>query len=399
MPYYIGDVIQDENKLVARTPERFRDAGLEVLTQAQVTEIDTKASLIQLADGSRVKYDTLVVGTGTIPILPGIPGQDLEGVFTLKRLNDAILIKSYLDLKPVREAAIIGAGFISMEMCENLRRRNIKTTIINMGDMPVTRWDPVFTKRAQEELDKNSVFTLKGTKTETIEKGSDGRLHLITTSGEIMVDLLIIAIGIRPDVQLASASGIPLGKTGAIQVDFSQKTPLGNVYAVGDCCEVFNRVSKRWVHVPLGDIANKQGRVAGRNIGGLPMIFPGIVAAQSFRLFDLEMGATGIDEREATAAGFHPVSSIVWGNAIAGSMPGNSAVGLKLTADRSTGKLLGAQAIGEAGAVSRINTLSCALWAGLDLDEVAYLDLAYAPPFSPSWDPIHLAAQDLLKKL
>ncbi|MBN1547413.1 MAG: FAD-dependent oxidoreductase [Syntrophaceae bacterium] len=399
MPYYIGDVIKDENKLVARTPERFRDAGIEVLTQAQVTEIDTKASLVQLVDGSRVKYDTLVVGTGTIPIMPGIPGQDLEGVFTLKRLNDAILIKSYLDLKPVREAAIIGAGFISMEMCENLRRRNIRTTIINMGDMPVTRWDPVFTKRAQEELDKNGVVTLKGTKTETIEKGSDGRLHLITTSGEITVDLLIIAIGIRPDVQLASAAGIPLGKTGAIQVDFSQKTPLENVYAVGDCCEVFNRVSKRWVHVPLGDIANKQGRVAGRNIGGSPMIFPGIVAAQSFRLFDLEMGATGIDEREATAAGFHPVSSIVWGNAIAGSMPGNSAVGLKLTADHSTGKLLGAQAIGEAGAVSRINTLSCALWAGLDLDEVAYLDLAYAPPFSPSWDPIHLAAQDLLKKM
>jgi len=399
MPYYIGDVIQDENKLVARTPERFRDSGIEVLIRTPVERIDMKESAVQLAGGSTIDYDILAIGTGTIPILPGIPGQDLEGVFTLKRLNDAIRIKSYIDMKPVRSAAIIGAGFISMEMCENLRLRGIETTIINMGNLPVTRWDPIFSKRAQEELDRNGVITLTGTKTESITRGNDGRLHLATTAGELAVDLLIIAIGVRPDARLAAEAGIPLGKTGAIQVDFSQKTPLENIYAVGDCCEVFNRVSMRWVHIPLGDIANKQGRVAGRNIGGAPILFPGIVAAQSFRLFDLEMAATGIDEREANQAGFHPVSTIVWGNAIAGAMPGNSPVGIKLIADRSTGKLLGAQAIGEAGAVSRVNTLSCALWAGLGLEEVAYLDLAYAPPFSPSWDPIHLAAQDLLKKL
>jgi CoA-dependent NAD(P)H sulfur oxidoreductase len=399
MPYYIGDVIQDESKLIARTPERFRDGGIEVMIQTPVVRIDTKASTIEIADGSSVNYDILAIGTGTVPILPGIPGQDLEGVFTLKRLNDAIRIKGYIEEKPVRSAAIIGAGFISMEMCENLRLRNIETTIINMGTLPVTRWDPVFSKRAQDELDKNGVVTLPGTKTEAITKGSDGRLHLATSAGELIVDLLILAIGVKPDVQIAAAAGIPLGKTGAIQVDFSQKTPLENVYAVGDCCEVFNRVSKRWVHIPLGDIANKQGRVAGRNIGGTPMIFPGVVAAQSFRLFNLEMAATGIDEREAVQAGFHPVSTIVWGNAIAGSMPGNSSVGIKLIADQSTAKLLGAQAIGEAGAVNRINTLSCALWAGLGLDAVSYLDLAYAPPFSPSWDPIHLAAQDLLKKI
>lgn len=399
MPYYIGDVIQDESKLIARTPERFRDGGIEVLIQTPVVRIDTKASAVELSTGSSANYDILAIGTGTIPILPGIPGQDLEGVFVLKRLNDAIRIKDYIEGKAVHSAAIIGAGFISMEMCENLRLRNIETTIINMGTLPVTRWDPVFSQRAQDELDKNGVVTLTGTKTEAITRGNDGRLHLATSAGELIVDLLILAIGVKPDVQLAAAAGIPLGKTGAVQVDFSQKTSLENVYAVGDCCEVFNRVSKRWVHIPLGDIANKQGRIAGRNIGGIPTIFPGVVAAQSFRLFSLEMAATGIDEREAIQAGFHPISAIVWGNAIAGSMPGNNSVGIKLTADRSTGKLLGAQAVGEAGAVGRINTLSCALWAGLDLDEVAYLDLAYAPPFSPSWDPIHLAAQDLLKKL
>jgi len=214
MPYYIGDVIQDEDKLVARTPERFRDGGIEVLTQTSVMEINAKESLVQLGDGSRVKYDILAVGTGTIPILPGIPGQDLEGVFTLKRLNDAIRIKARIEEKPVREAAIIGAGFISMEMCENLRRRHIKTTVINMGALPVTRWDPIFSKKAQEELDRNGVITLTGTKTQNIEKGADGRLHLTTTVGELVVDLLILAIGVKPDVQLAAAAGIPLGRPG-----------------------------------------------------------------------------------------------------------------------------------------------------------------------------------------
>ncbi|MCX5822642.1 MAG: flavoprotein oxidoreductase, partial [Deltaproteobacteria bacterium] len=168
---------------------------------------------------------------------------------------------------------------------------------------------------------------------------------------------------------------------------------------VGDCCESFHRVSGRWVNIPLGDIANKQGRVAGRNIGGGAMIFPGIVGAQSFKVFDLEVVATGLDEREAAESGFHPVSTLVWGNAIAGSMPGNTKLGLKLIADRATGKLLGAQAVGKAGAVSRINTLSCALWAGLNLDDVGYMDLAYSPPFGGSWDLIHIAAQALRRQI
>jgi NADPH-dependent 2,4-dienoyl-CoA reductase/sulfur reductase-like enzyme len=193
--------------------------------------------------------------------------------------------------------------------------------------------------------------------------------------------------------------GLQIGKTGAIQVNFAQRTSLEGVYAVGDCCEVYHRISRQWVHIPLGDIANKQGRVAGANIGGSSLIFPGVVGAQSFRIFKLEVAATGLGEREAAANGFDPVSTIVWGNALAGPMPGNTQVGIKLLADRSTGKLLGAQAVGEAGAVSRINTLSCALWNEMVLDEIGYLDLAYAPPFSSAWDPIHMAAQGLLRQI
>ncbi|OPY89213.1 MAG: NADH peroxidase [Smithella sp. PtaU1.Bin162] len=170
------------------------------------------------------------------------------------------------------------------------------------------------------------------------------------------------------------------------------------MYAVGDCCESWNRVSRSWVNIPLGDIANKQGRVAGRNIGGNPLTFDGIVGAQSFRLFNLECAATGIAEKEAAAAGYSPVSNITWGSAMAPSL-GMRKIGLKLIADKSSGRLLGAQAVGVAGAVGRINALSVALWTELDLDQIGYLDLAYAPPFSAVWDIIHNAAQALRREI
>jgi len=211
--------------------------------------------------------------------------------------------------------------------------------------------------------------------------------------------MILMAVGVRPDVVLAKQMGLPLGETGAIRVNFSQRTPYEEVYAVGDCAESFHRVNGRWVNIPLGDIANKQGRVAGHNVGGGQMIFPGIVGAQSFKVFGLEVAATGLEEREALQNGFHPVSALIRGNAIAGSMPGNSKLGIKLIADRASGKLLGAQAVGKEGAVSRINTLSAALWAGMTLDDVGWMDLAYAPPVGPAWDPIHIAAQTLRRQI
>jgi len=192
--------------------------------------------------------------------------------------------------------------------------------------------------------------------------------------------------------------GITIGPSGAIAVNAKQQTSKDNVYSAGDCCEVYHRISRKWVNIPLGDIANKQGRVAGRNIGGKELTFPGIVGAQSFRLFNLEAAATGIDEKEATADGYDPVSTLIWGNAVAAPM-GDVKIGLKLIADKSSGKLLGAQAVGFEGAVGRINTLSVALWAEMNIDEIGYLDLAYAPPFSGPWDVIHNAAQALRRKI
>jgi NADPH-dependent 2,4-dienoyl-CoA reductase/sulfur reductase-like enzyme len=399
MPYYIGDVIRDDKRLVARTPEKFRESGIDVRLQTRVDDIDADEQVVRLSDGTILAYDILVFGTGTTPFVPAIPGIDLEGVFVLKKLSDALHIKSYLKEKQCRKALIVGAGFIGMEMTEALRGLGIETQIVHRGTVPVNRWDPELSSVILEELSRREVPLLTRMEIQSIERGRDYHLRLNTNKGELEADLILLALGIRPDVTLAREVGLTIGRTGAIQVNFSQQTSREGIYAVGDCCEAFHRVSKKWVHVPLGDIANKQGRVAGRNISGRPMTFPGIVGAQSFGIFNLELAATGINEREAVESGFHPVSSITWGNALAGPMPNQKKVGLKLMADRSTGRLLGAQAVGEMGVVSRINTLSVALWSGLGIDEIGYLDLAYAPPFGGAWDVIHIAAQALMRKM
>ncbi len=398
MPYYIGDVIQDEKKLIARTPEKFREGGIDVQIHARVEGIDPARGEVALQDGRIFPYDVLVMATGTSAFVPDLPGLDLPGVVSLRNLEDAISIKTWLKEKNAKRVVAIGGGFIGLEMSEALSAAGIAATIIHKDPLPANRWDKALSQMMLEELQANGVEFVGGTSARAIEKGKNAPLRVLTDRGDYEGDLVLLAIGVRPDAGLARATGLKIGPTGAIAVNFSQKTSIANIYAVGDCCESFHRVSRRWVNVPLGDIANKQGRVAGRNIGGRPMTFDGIVGAQSFRLFSLQCAATGLSEKEAVAAGFSPVSNITWGSAMAPAL-GMRKIGLKLTADRSTGKLLGAQAVGAAGAVGRINALSVALWAGMDLDQIGYLDLAYSPPYSPSWDIIHNAAQALGRSL
>jgi len=363
-----------------------------------VLNISYETKTLELNDGQKMPFDILVMAAGTKALVPSLPGIGKPGIFTLKNLEDAIKIKSYLREKKCRRVIIIGAGFIAMEMSEALHAAGIKTTIIHRGTLPANRWDDELSKVMLKELKINGVEFIANAETLAIEEGKNAHLGVVANKGKWEADLILLAVGVKPNVRLAQAMGLTIGKTGAIAVNSSQQTSLENVYAVGDCCESYHRVSRRWVNIPLGDIANKQGRVAGRNIGGKPLTFEGIVGAQSFRLFNLEAAATGIDEKEAAISGYNPASILVWGNTIAESM-GQKKIGLKLIADRSSGKLLGAQAVGAAGAVSRINSLSVALWAGLNIDEVAYLDLAYSPPFSGSWDIIHNAAQALRRTI
>jgi CoA-dependent NAD(P)H sulfur oxidoreductase len=397
-PYYIGGLIKDVNQMIARTPEKFREGGIDVRLNAQVVNIDSRESFVEIKDGSRFPYDLLAMATGTSAIVPDMKGTALPGVFSLRNLEDAILIKTWLREQNVRRVVIIGGGFIAMEMSEALQASGVKTTIIHRETMPANRWDSTLAAMMLDELQSHDVEFVANAAATAIERGVSAPLKVTTDKGVWEGDLVLLAVGVRPDVRLAQSIGLKIGDSGAIAVNRAQRTSLENIYAAGDCCESFHKVSRRFVNIPLGDIANKQGRVAGRNLGGKPLTFDGIVGAQSFRLFNLECAATGLSEKEAVTAGFSPAGNIAWGNAMSSSM-GEKKIGLKLIADKSSGKLLGAQAVGVAGVVGRINALSVALWAGMDLDQIGYLDLAYAPPFSGAWDIIHSTAQALGRSL
>ena len=399
MPYYIGDVIKESKKLVIRTPEDFKKTGIDVKIKTRVDGIDPKKGSLSLSDGTLLPYDVLVMATGAEAIRLDITGGDLEGVYVLRNLTDALKMKAYLNEKGCKKAVLIGAGYIGMEMCEALRNLGIEVKVMDILPRPAIRWDSEFTKMIVEELAKNQVEFLPETKPLAIEKGKGYRLKLLTSGGELDADLVLMGVGTKRNAVLAESMGLAIGESGAIKVDFRQKTSREGVYAVGDCCEVFHKVAGRWVYFPLGDVANKQGRVAGQNIGGYPAEFPGIVGAQAFKVFNLEVAATGLTVEEAAKYGFQPVSAMIWGLPVGRPMAKGEKLGVKLVGDKTTGKLLGGQCIGEKGAVQRVSSLSVALWAGLSVDEVGYLDLPYAPPFGGAWDAIHIAAQSLRGKM
>lgn len=398
MPYYIGDVIKDYKRLVIRTPEDFKKTGIDVKIKTRVEAIDPAKGSVHLADGTVLPYDTLVLATGADAAHLGLPGEDLDGVFTLRKLTDAMGIKSFLNERKCRKAVIIGAGYIGMEMCEAFRNLGIETQVIDILPRPALRWDAEFANLILEELGKNQVTFLPKTKPLAIEKGKNFALQLVTDQGILEADLILIGVGTKRNTRLAESIGLQMGEY-AIKVNFSQRTSREEVYAVGDCCEVFHRVIGKWTYVPLGDVANKQGRTAGINIGGVPAKFPGVVGAQSFKVFNLEAAATGLTEEEAIKYGFQPISTTIQGLPVGRPMARGEKLGLKLVADKATGKLLGAQSVAEKGAVTRINSLSIALWSGLTLEEIGYLDIAYAPPFGGAWDAIHVAAQMLMRKM
>ena len=399
MPYYIGDVIKESKRLVIRTPEEFKKTGIDARVRTNVEGIDAQKGLVYLSGGTSIPYDYLVMATGADAVRLDIPGKDLEGVYVIRDLMQALKLKTYLNEGGVKKAVLIGGGYIGMEMCEALRNVGVEVKVIDILPRPAFRWDPEFTKMLVEELGKNQVEFLPETKPLAIEKGKGSKLKMSTSNGDLDADLVLMGVGTRYNTALAQSIGIEMGQSGAIKVDFHQKTSRENVWAVGDCCEAFHRVAGKWVYFPLGDVANKQGRVAGQNIGGASVKFPGIVGAQAFKAFKLEVAATGLTEEEAVKYGFEPVSSLIWGLPIGRPMAQGEKLGIKLVGDKKTGKLLGGQCIGEKGAVQRVSALSIALWSGLTVDELGYVDLPYAPPFGGAWDAIHIAAQDLARKL
>jgi NADPH-dependent 2,4-dienoyl-CoA reductase/sulfur reductase-like enzyme len=378
---------------------------IEVKTEHRVTKIDPKEKKIEVVNllKSETKwfsYDQLIIATGARSRRLNIPGNDSKNIFTLKDLQDSIHIKNYIDEKRPQRGAILGGGFIGLEMCEAFRLRNMETFLFCRRDLPAGNLEREISEKLLKELEENGVHFLAYHEPVAFKQDSNGEVtSLETNKGHYPADLVLMAVGVTPNVEIAREAGVELGKTGAIRTNTAQKTNLTDIHVAGDCCEVFNLVSQDWVHTPLGDIANKQGRVAGENAAGGRATFLGVVGSAAFKVFELEVAFTGLGTQAAQRYGFDVGSQFIEAESKVGYMPGAKRIMVKLIFDRKNGRLLGAQMVGKEGVARRINALAVALHQKMTIDEVARLDFAYAPPFSAPMDPILIAAEQAAKKI
>jgi len=391
--------------LIVRTPDEFQEKQrIEVKLKHQVLAIDrekTQVLVLGLDTGNEfyLPYNRLIFATGARSRRLGIPGEEAQNIFALKGMSDGILIRNFIDHYKPQKAVIIGAGYISLELAEALRERGIETTILYRGKLPYSGLEPELGPIIVKELEAHGVRYIGEVKPQSFE--SDGRIasKLVTDQGIFPADLFFVGVGVAPNSELAREAGILVGKSGGIQVNPLMQTSDPDIFAAGDCCEKFHRVTHQPTLAPLGDVANKEGRVAGENAIGGQAEFHGIVGAACVKVFGLEIGMAGINEAQAKRIGFSAVSQVVEGSSRVRIFPGARPTLLKIVADQSSGRLLGGNWIGWDGEARKINMLAVALYQGMTLEEISHLDLAYAPPFSPVWDPLLIAANLLKRKV
>ena len=338
-----------------------------------------------------------MIATGSAPIRPPVPGIDIEGVFGANSLDDGSSLMEAIDRKDAKRAVVVGGGYIGIEMAEALMMRGLKVALVDMLPQVMGTLDADMAALVAEALKEAGVELFLGEKLEGFDEAG-GSLAAVKTDKQVLAaDLAVLGLGVRPNTGLAEEAGITLGVRKAIEVDDHQKTGEENVWAAGDCAQSFHLVSKKPAWVALGSVANKQGRVAGVNIGGGDAAFPGVVGTAITRFMETEISRTGLSEREAEELGLDYVSRTITDHIRAGYYPDPGRITIKILAEKATGRLLGAQIVGTRGAAGRIDVPAVALHAGLTVKDMINLDLGYSPPFSSAWDPIHIAARQTLK--
>jgi NADPH-dependent 2,4-dienoyl-CoA reductase/sulfur reductase-like enzyme len=396
LPYYAGDIVKDWRDLVARTPEEHAKQDIEVRTRHEVDHVDLDARRVRARDldGDRVveePWDLLVVATGSEPLRPPIDGIDLPGVYGLSVLQDGIELRKAVDAGPER-AVIVGGGYIGLEAAEALVHRGIPTALVEAAPQVMNRIDPDMGELVSEAVRGIGVELHLEEEVEAIE--GDGRVRAVRTAERTLeADLVVLGLGTQPAVGLAEASGIELGQSGAIAVNPRMQTRHDGVWAAGDCTEARHLVSGKPVSYHLGTIANKQGRICGINIGGGYATFPGVLGTAVSKVCDVEVARTGLSEAELVDLGLEWEQAAVDSTTRAGYFPGAAPIRTKVLADPRSGRVLGAQIVGKEGAAKRIDVFAMAIWNGMTVQGMVNLDLSYAPPFSPVWDPVLIAAR------
>lgn len=406
LPYYIEGNFEDYRLLLVVSPEEFEKKNIHVHLKNRAVKIipESKQVLIQDLTAQRVflvEYDKLIIAVGARPVIPKIKNVNLPNVFTLRKIEDGILIKEMV-LKS-NKATIIGGGYIGIELLEALVKQNLKVTLIEYSPFVMTTFDEDMSKLIQDQLNSinNGRFEIMTSEIVTEFSGDVRGVKSVKTGTgkEFETDFAVICTGATPNVEIAKDAGIDLGVTGAIKVNAKMETSIKDIYACGDCVEEHLVVSDTKIWLPLGSNANKEGRTAAINACGGDDKFYGVLGSSVTRCLNLTMSMTGLTEKKAQALGYQPVSVTVTKNDKVGYMPNVNNITLKLIADSETGKLLGAQAVGAGDADKRINALAAALLAGMTVDEFYKNDLTYAPPFSPTIDPLLNAAQILMGKV
>ena len=405
LPYYIQGNFTDYRTLLVRSPEEFKASGIDVFLNSKVEKILPAAQDI-LVEGENyaelVKYDKLIIATGADPVIPDIKGiNDFNNIYTVRTIEDGIKIRE--KMLNSTKAVIIGGGYIGFELLEAFSKNNITTTLIESKNQIMSALDEemsaVILKRFEQIKNKNFEI-LTGVEISEIEgTGQNANTVILSDGRKIECDFIVACAGIKPNSELATEAGIKIGETGAIKVNKLMRTSIENIYACGDCAEKTHIVSGKKVWIPLGSTANKEGRCAAMNAAGVYCEFEGVLGSMVTRCLNTTVAMTGLSEKDAQNIGFNPISVTVNKYDKVAYMPEADEITLKIVADKITGLLLGAQAVGSIGADKRINAVTAALIGHLTVEEFSRNDLTYSPAYSPTIDPLLNATQILCNKL
>jgi NADPH-dependent 2,4-dienoyl-CoA reductase/sulfur reductase-like enzyme/rhodanese-related sulfurtransferase len=404
LPYYVSGVVEKRDELISRTPGKFAQDGIRVLKRRRIEKVDPENRTVSGRDIESgeifsERFDRLVIATGAQAIRPKIDGIDLGNVFYLRSIFDADAMLGQIRAEGIRNVVIAGGGYIGLEMAESLVRLGKRVTVVELAPQVLTLFDEDFAGILRQNLEGKGVqvFTSEGIKSLIGREGKVIRVR--TETQEIETDAVLMSLGVRPQVELARKAGLRIGETGAVWVSEKMETSIEGIYAAGDCAETTHLVTGKKTWVPLGSTANKQGRVVGTNVCGGNATFPGVMGTAIFKAFDLNVAKTGLNMREAEKEGFHPVQAIVRGYGQAHYYPAKRESALKVIADQETGRILGAQAIGDGPSDKLIDTVAMALHGKMTCRDLGSVDLAYAPPYSPALSPVIVAANVLMNKL
>ncbi len=412
LPYYISGMVENRNDLMAtpigvlRDPEFFAKVkGIKVLNRTEAVAIDREAHELEVrhlptGEVRRLPWDRLIIATGAEPVNPPIPGNDLENVLQLKRVEDADRFRAQMVQGTCPSVVIIGGGLIGMEMTEAVTECGSRVTIVEMMPHVLPMLDADMAALVEKHMRDVGVTVLTNNRVERIEGDDNGHVaRVVTTAGTVPAQLVLESVGIRPNVELARAAGLLIGPSGAIYVNEYMQTSDPNIYAAGDCAEKSCFVRGTPCFLPLGSVANKEGRVAGSNATGHIERFPGVAGTVALKVFDWNVGRAGLSVSQAAELGIPVLAATVSAPDKPHYYPGTKPIVLKLVAERATRRLIGVQGVGEGEVIKRVDVAVTAMTAGMTIDEVAHLDLAYAPPYSEAMDVLIHAANVLRNKL